>query len=171
MNIRYPGMASRALRGLDRALRWIVAASSIVVLPLSLLLFLQWPLRDVVQAYSREANDLAQVLFAVYVSIGVTAATRHHAHLAADAVARGYSNRLRRTLDTVAALTVVAPWTLFVIYAAWPSIAQSALQLERFPDTYNPGYFLLRIAVLLLALMALLQAIVDVFHRDGRATL
>lgn len=164
-------MASRALRGLDRALRWIVAASSIVVLPLSLLLFLQWPLRDVVQAYSREANDLAQVLFAVYVSIGVTAATRHHAHLAADAVARGYSNRLRRTLATVAALTVVAPWTLFVIYAAWPSIAQSALQLERFPDTYNPGYFLLRIAVLLLALMALLQAIVDVFHRDGRATL
>ena len=36
---------------------------------------------------------------------------------------------------------------------------------------FNPGYFLLRIAVLLLALMALLQAIVDVFHRDGRATL
>ena len=31
-----------------------------LVLPVSLLLFLQWPLRDLVQAYSIESNDLAE---------------------------------------------------------------------------------------------------------------
>jgi len=157
-------LIARALGHLDRGLHWVVSGASILVLPLSVLLFVQWPLRDVVQAGSREANDLAQLLFAFYVSIAVTAATRHHAHLAADALARGYPQHVRRTLAVIASLAVVVPWTLFVICAAWPSVVQSALELERFPDTYNHGYFLLRIALVLLALVALLQAIVDAFR-------
>lgn len=52
---------------LDRTLGRLVTAASVLVLPVSLLLFLQWPLREWVQAYSREANDLAQALFAIYV--------------------------------------------------------------------------------------------------------
>lgn len=160
-------LIARALGHLDRGLHWTVAGASILVLPLSVLLFVQWPLRDVVQAYSREANDLAQLLFAFYVSIAVTAATRHHVHLAADALARGYPQRLRRTLAVVASLAVVVPWALFVIWAAWPSVWHSTLALERFPDTFNHGYFLLRIALVLLALVALLQAIVDAFRPSG----
>jgi TRAP-type C4-dicarboxylate transport system permease small subunit len=61
---------------LDRILRAITAAGLVLVLPISLLLFLQWPLRDLLQAYSREANDLAQWLFALYVSVAITYATR-----------------------------------------------------------------------------------------------
>ena len=61
---------------LDRALCHAVSATSLLVLPVSVLLFLQWPLREWLQAYSREANDLAQVVFAVYVSVAITAATR-----------------------------------------------------------------------------------------------
>ena len=57
---------------LDRTLGRLVAAASILVLPVSLLLFLQWPLREWLLAYSREANDLAQVLFALYVSVAIT---------------------------------------------------------------------------------------------------
>src|SRR5438270_287550 len=81
----------------------IVAGTAWLALPLSLLLFLQWPLRDVVQAYSREANDLAQILFAIYVSVAVTAATRNGAHLAADAFAQRYAPRTRRRLARIAA--------------------------------------------------------------------
>ena len=162
-------LITRALGHLDRGLLWVVSGASILVLPLSVLLFVQWPLRDVVQAGSRDANDLAQLLFAFYVSIAVTAATRHHAHLAADALARGYPQHVRRTLAAIASLAVVVPWTLFVICAAWPTVVQSALELERFPDTYNHGYFLLRIALVLLALVALLQAIVDAFRPTGDA--
>jgi hypothetical protein len=38
------------------------------------------------------------------------------------------------------------------------------LQLERFPDTYNAGYFIVKSAVGLAALLVLLQAIVDVLR-------
>lgn len=155
---------------LDRTLGRLVAAVSVLVLPVSLLLFLQWPLREWLQAYSREANDLAQVLFALYVSVAITAATRHHAHLAADAFARRYHGAVRYTLMRLGALFVLIPWSMFVIYAAWPSVAQSVRQLEGFPETFNSGYFIVKVALLLLALLTLLQGVVEVFRaRDDAA--
>jgi TRAP-type mannitol/chloroaromatic compound transport system permease small subunit len=151
-------------RWLDRILGAITWAGSVLVLPVSLLLFLQWPLRDVVQMYSREANDLAQCLFALYVSIAITYATRRRTHLATDVVAQRYSHRARETLARCGALLVLVPWSLFILYAAWPMAAQSVRQLEAFPETYNPGYFVLKIALLLTAVLVLLQALLDVFR-------
>ena len=135
----------------------------VLVLPLSLLLFLQWPLRDLVGAYSREANDFAQILFAVYVSVAISYASRRHAHLAADALAHRYSLQTRRWLARAASGCVLLPWSAFLLYAAWPGVAQSLAQLEAFPDTFNPGYFLIKVALALLALLVLLQALLDAF--------
>ena len=154
-------VAGRVAAVLDGVVARIVAVGAALVLPLSLLLFLQWPLRDALHAYSREANDLAQLLFALYVSIAITAATRAHAHLAADAAARRYPPALRATLARLAALLVVVPWSTFVLVAAWPSVRQSVAQLESFPETFNPGYFVLRIALLLLVALTLVQATLD----------
>ncbi len=155
-------------RRLDRIVGGITWAGAILVLPVSLLLFLQWPLRDVVQMYSREANDLAQCLFALYVSIAITYATRRHAHLATDVFAQRYAPRTRATLARVGALLVLVPWSLFILYAAWPMAAQSVRQLEAFPETYNSGYFVLKIALLLAATLVLVQALLDAF-RGGSA--
>jgi TRAP-type C4-dicarboxylate transport system permease small subunit len=136
-------------------------ASRFLVLPLSLLLFLQWPLRELAHAYSREANDLAQILFALYVAVAVTVATRHGTHLAADAFAHRYSPAWRRRLDRLASAVVLVPWSLLVLYhgaiPAWRSIAE----LERFQETLDPGYFMIRCAVLLLAALVLCRAIRD----------
>jgi TRAP-type mannitol/chloroaromatic compound transport system permease small subunit len=154
---------------LDRALGRMVAAASVLVLPVSLLLFLQWPLRELLQAYSREANDLAQALFALYVSVAITAATRDHSHLAADGFARRYPAAIRNRLARLGALLVLVPWSIFVVYAAWPSVAQSVLQLEGFPETFNPGYFVIKVALLLLALLTLVQGVVDAFRSRGDA--
>jgi TRAP-type mannitol/chloroaromatic compound transport system permease small subunit len=169
---------ARALRGnhgplgaLDRALGRLVATTSVLVLPLSLLLFLQWPLREWVQAYSREANDLAQVLFALYVSVAITAATRDHAHLAADAFAHRYHRPVRHGLARLGALLVLIPWSMFIIYAAWPGVLQSVRQLESFADTFNPGYFILKVALLLLALLTLVQGVVEAFRAHDEAEL
>jgi TRAP-type mannitol/chloroaromatic compound transport system permease small subunit len=136
-------------------------ASRYLVLPLSLLLFLQWPLREVVQSYSREANDLAQILFAVYVAIAVTVATRRGTHLAADLLAHRYSARTRSLLERIAAALVLVPFALLVLYFGWEPAWNSLLQLERFQETLNPGYFLIRIAALLLALFVLVEALRD----------
>ena len=146
----------------SRSIAWsrrIVAAGAVLVLPLSLLLFLQWPLRDALHAYSREANDLAQLLFALYVSVAITAATRAHAHLAADAVARRYPAALRVAL---ARARRAARRRAMVGLRAGRRLAavrsSRSLQLEAFPETFNPGYFVVRIALLLLVALTLLQA-------------
>jgi TRAP-type C4-dicarboxylate transport system permease small subunit len=146
---------------LDGAVGAVVALGQWLVLPVSLLLFLQWPLRDVVHGWSREANDLAQWLFALYVSLALTDATRQRTHLAADALARRYPERLRRRIFRAAALLCVVPWSLFILVAGAAPVWQSVRHLEAFPDTYNPGYFIVKLSAWLLALLALLQALVD----------
>lgn len=155
---------------IDRAVGCVTVCVSGLVLAVSLLLFLQWPLRDLVQAYSREANDLAQWLFALYVGVAVTYATRNNTHLAAHAIAHRYSVRARSRLRRAASLLFLLPWSGFILYAAWPLVWQSVLQLESFPDTFNPGYFLLKIAAWLLALLVFLQALIDILRTDPAET-
>jgi TRAP-type mannitol/chloroaromatic compound transport system permease small subunit len=160
---------SAVLRSLDRLLGLMTTGASILVLPVSLLLFLQWPLRDLGIGYSRETNDLAQTLFALYVAVAITDATRRHSHLAADAFALRYSSRLRRLLMRIASVVVLAPWALFIVYSSWPMVVQSVRQLESFPETYDPGYFIVKLALVLLALLILVQAILDAI-RGGETT-
>ena len=164
MNPHHVNRRKRWLAVLDRIIGAVSASGLALVLPVSLLLFLQWPLRDLVQAYSREANDLAQWLFALYVSVAITYATRMRSHLAADAIARKYPPARRALLNRLASLFILVPWSVFMLYAVGPMVAQSVLQMERFPETYNPGYFIVKSAVALLGLLVLLQAIVDVFQ-------
>ncbi|HEV2547793.1 MAG TPA: TRAP transporter small permease subunit [Stellaceae bacterium] len=156
------GEANRAVAALIAAGRWLV-------LPVSLLLFLQWPLRDLVHAYSIAANDLAQWLFALYVSLALTEATRVGTHLAAASFAQRYSPRMRRVIAKVAILLCVMPWSIFVLVAGAPSIWQSVRTLEAFPETANPGYFLVKASAFLLALLMLTQALLDVLSaKDAR---
>jgi TRAP-type mannitol/chloroaromatic compound transport system permease small subunit len=157
--VRHIGEFLAAIR---RMIGAMISASSVLVLPLSLLLFLQWPLREWVQAYSREANDLAQSLFALYVSLAIVYATRRRSHLAVDAWAQRYSPATRAWLARVGALGVLLPWSVFIMATGWSMVSQSIIGLERFPDTFNPGYFFIKGCSWLLALLVCLQAAVDV---------
>ena len=157
----------RLLARIDSLLGVAIRVVSILVLPLALLLFLQWPLRELVQAYSRESNDFAQILFALYVSIAITAATRQDGHLAADTLARRFRNRTRRRLKRFAAPVMLLPWSAFVLWVAWPMVSESLRGLEAFPDTYNPGFFVIRTAVALLAAAVLAQGLIDVLRQPA----
>ena len=158
---------SALVRALDRGIGLIASGVAWLALPMSLLLFLQWPLREIVARYSREANDAAQVLFALFVGVALTYATRRRAHVAADAHVAGYSIRTRRTIEKIGALVVLLPWSAFMIVIAWRSTVQSVLQLEGFPETFNPGYFLIRLAAVALAVLVAAQAVVDVMRPAG----
>jgi TRAP-type mannitol/chloroaromatic compound transport system permease small subunit len=140
-----------------RSLQWLI-------LPVVLLLFLQWPLRDLVRSHSREANDLGQWIFALFMAAAVTAATRQRIHLAADTFAQRYPPSWRKSIARAGALLGLAPWAVFVLYASRQIVWMSLKQLESFPDTYNPGYFLVKLALWLLAALLLAQAIVDAVH-------
>jgi TRAP-type mannitol/chloroaromatic compound transport system permease small subunit len=155
--------------GLDRLVATILSGGRWLLLPVVALLFLQWPLRDLVRSYSREANDLGQWIFALYVAMAFTAATRAHTHLAADAVARIYSERTRARLAQAGALIGLVPWALFVIFGGANLVLSSLRVLERFADTSNPGYFLIKFAVWVLAGLILCQAIIDIARPRGNA--
>jgi len=156
------------LRGLDRLIGRAVAAAKWLALPLITLLFLQWPLRDLFRGYSREANDLGQVAFAFFVALSVTAATRARTHLAADLLARQYSARTRRCLDRLGAAAGLLPWALFVLIASKGTVVSSIRDLESFQDSGNPGYFLIKVALWVMAAAILGQSLVDIF-RTGKA--
>ncbi len=140
---------------LDRATR--VAAW--LVLPLAALLFLQWPLRDVVGAWSRQANDVAQWIFALYVAFSVRAATRAGAHMATSLVASGPRSRWRRGVDRFGEALLVLPWAIFVLVSGALPTWQSVVGLEAFPDTFNPFYFVIRLSAWLLALGVLVESL------------
>src|ERR1700731_3454041 len=152
------------LRGLDRLIGTIVAAATWLALPLITLLFLQGPLRDLLRGYSREANDLGQVVFALFVAVSVTAATRAGTQLAADLFAQRYSARARRRLNQVGSAIGLLPWALFVMVARKTTIVSSVRDLESFQDSGNPGYFLVKVALWVMAALILRQSLVDIFR-------
>ena len=156
------------MRFLERFVEQVLAAAKWLALPIVTLLFLQWPLRSILGLYSREANDLGQWLFALYIAASITAATRAKTHLAADTIARNYSDATRQWLARAGALLGLMPWSIIVLVTGWPIVRDSIVLFERFPDTGNPGYFVVKIALLLLASLILIEGAIELF-RTGRA--
>ena len=152
------------LRGLDRLIGQAVAVAKWLALPLIVLLFLQWPLRDLFRGYSREANDLGQVAFALFVAVSVTAATRAGTHLAADLLAQRYSARTRRRLKQMGAAAGLLPWALLVLIAGKTTVLSGLRNLESFQDSGNPGYFLVKLALWVMAALILGQSLLDIFR-------
>src|SRR6516165_6208245 len=107
------------MRFLDQLVASVLAAAKWLALPVVVLLFLQWPLRSIVGLYSREANDLGQWLFALYVAASITAATRAKTHLAADTISRNYSENARQRLGRAGALFGLIPWSIIVLATGW----------------------------------------------------
>ena len=132
---------------------------ALLAVPLALLLAAQWPLRELVQAYSRQANDLAQIVFAVYVAVAVTAASVAGTHLSA---AHGTSPAAR--WRNWALLACVAPWSLFLLWSFTGPALESMRLLERFSETLNPGFFAIKLALLLLVVLVLAEALLQVLR-------
>jgi TRAP-type mannitol/chloroaromatic compound transport system permease small subunit len=152
------------LKRLDRLIGIFIAAAQWLALPLVLLLFLQWPLRDLVRCCSREANDLGQIIFALYVAFSISAATRAGTHLAADTLAQRYTAETRQRLRQFGATIAILPWALFILFAGKTIVMSSLLGLEAFPDTNNPGYFIIKAALWIMAVMIVAQALVDLLR-------
>ena len=117
---------------------------SYLIIPLAALLLLQWPLRDWVQAYSRPANDLAQILFALFAAASIAAATLANTHLSLHQKAKILSKQNRLTL------ACITPWVAVMVWFGTPMVWQSVMQFEKFPDTATPGFFIVKLAVLIL---------------------
>ena len=162
--------------------------TSLLAVPLALLLFAQWPLRDVVQAYSRQTNDWAQILFAVYVAVAITAASMANTHLASARSTEGLDknkplqNNAHKCNDgefgggtaasrwrACALAACLLPWAAFSLWAAAPQILASLKSFEKFGDTLTPGFFLIKVALGLMLLLILVDALLRL-RRPARPT-
>jgi hypothetical protein len=121
--------------GLDRATR----AAAWLVLPLALLLFAQWPLRDAVGAWSRQANDIAQWLFALYVALALRTATRQRVHMAAGLFVTRYPAHWQRRIARFGEALCVLPGAVRPRHQRSADVAIDP-RFRRFPDTFNPLY-------------------------------
>lgn len=147
--------------GLKNASRSGFLVVSLLALPLSFLLFAQWPLRELVQAGSRLANDLGQIIFAIYVSVAITAASRSGSHLASARQGHAAGKQPVAHWRAWALLLCLAPWAVFMLWAGWPVVVNSLLSLEHFGETMSPGYFLIKLAMLLMVLLVLLDVLLQ----------
>ena len=147
-------------RALDALIGGMARAAMPLAVAVTALLFAQWPLRDLFQAGSTQANDTAQCLFALYVSVAITHAQRRGAHLVArpDLQAGNAGAARWRTLG--APLTLLA-LSVFLLVTSAPMVWRSLLSLERFPESFGPGYFVIKLALGLLAVFMALQALLD----------
>lgn len=135
---------------------WLLASA--LVLPLAVLLFAQWPLRDWIQAWSAQTNDMGQICFAVYAAVAVTAASRTHSHMAAHTPLE-VGHHTRVNWRPRALLICVGPWALFMLWAAAPQVWDSVSTMERFTETLTPGYFIIKLALILMLVLVLLEAL------------
>jgi TRAP-type C4-dicarboxylate transport system permease small subunit len=151
------------------AMRKLIAVASTLVIPLTILLFVQWPLRDFLQSYSRQANDTAQIIFSIYAAVSITSATRSGCHLAMS----NHVTRNARSWRTWALILCLLPWALFLLWTSVPQALQSVVQLESFSEGLTPGYFVLRIALVLLVVMVLIEAVstaLSHLHKNNRSS-
>jgi len=79
--------------------------------------------------------------------------------IAADLPQHGH-----QTLDRVGAAVGLLPWALFVLIAGKGAVVSSVRDLESFQDSGNPGYFLIKIALWVMAALVLGQSLVDIFR-------
>ena len=149
-----------------RVLDLIDRAAMPLAIAIALLLFLQWPLRDLTRSGNgpTQANDLAQWLFALYVAVALRHAGRRGAHLVARPdLAADMTSRIAR-LRRIGAALCVLPWALFLTCSAAVPVAGAVTALERFPDTFNPGYFMIKVALLLLTVLLAVQSALDLWR-------
>jgi hypothetical protein len=141
-------------------MRLLLLFASVLVLPLAVLLFMQWPLRELVQAYSRQANDLGQILFSLYVAVAVFAASRAGAHLAAGHKESGVQAKPARW-RAWAMLLCVGPWALFCLYASFKTVWLSVVGMEQFAETLSHGYFVIKLALQVLLVLVVVNAVME----------
>ena len=150
-----------------RVLNLVIHTIAWCVLALVVLLCAQWPLRDIVQAYSLQANDLAQILFALLASASVAAASLAGSHLTAHVNTNPHAHE-EGSWRKWALAACVLPWAAFMVWISAPQVWASVMSLERFNETSNPGFFLIKCASLLMVLLVALQTLLQLHDVAAR---
>jgi TRAP-type mannitol/chloroaromatic compound transport system permease small subunit len=158
------------MTSLLRFLRWFARAADAVVdavgrvgawlvLFVVAALFGQLPLREWVGAGHLLANDFGQIAHATVFMLGVAYAMRWDGHVRLDVFYHRMSRRARVLVDLAGTICFVVPWISIVLLYSWATTVRSVAVFEKFPDTWNPGYWLFKVLLLTFGVLVSLQAL------------
>ena len=149
----------RALHTFQKILHFCTNTVAWTVLVLAALLWLQWPLREWVQAYSRQANDFAQIFFALLAAASIAAASAADVHLSAHTGNPTNPNSPQVAWRRWALAACLLPWAIFMLWASAPQAWLALASFEKFGETLNPGFFIIKCAGVLMVVLILLQSL------------
>lgn len=159
-----------SMTSLLRFLRWFAFAADAavdaagrvgawLVLFVVAALFGQLPLREWVGAGHILANDFGQIAHATVFMLGVAYAMRWDGHVRLDVFYHRMSRRARVLVDLAGTICFVVPWIGIVLWFSWATTVRSVAVLEKFPETWSPGYWLFKVLLIAFGALVLLQAL------------
>jgi TRAP-type mannitol/chloroaromatic compound transport system permease small subunit len=126
------------------------------------LLFLQIPLRELFHGGHIIANDIGQIVHAALFMIGIPFAMRHDAHVRVDIFSHRLSVKARAAIDLAGTTLFLLPWLALLGWYSLPIVLNSVKELEEFPETYTPGYFILKLQLAVFVCLVALQALATI---------
>jgi TRAP-type mannitol/chloroaromatic compound transport system permease small subunit len=144
----------------DHVGRW----AAWLCLPLVVLLFLQLPLREIVHGGNNTDNDFGQVIFAAFIMLGIPFAMHHDAHVRVDIFHQRLTARRRAAIELAGTVLFLLPWLALVGWYSLPIVLNSLFEMEKFAETYTPGYFILKLQLFFFVALVGLQAIANMIR-------
>ena len=133
-------------------------AAAWLVLAVVFLLFVQNPLREFVGRGQFFANDMGQLAHAAVFMIGCAYAWRWDRQVRMDLGYRGMGPRKKAVVNLLGTVFLLLPWLVFVTLDAVPAVIDSVKNLEGFPESGSPGFFVMKSLLIAFAATMGLQA-------------
>jgi TRAP-type mannitol/chloroaromatic compound transport system permease small subunit len=141
-----------AVDAIGRVFAWLVLA-------VVFLLFLQNPLRELIGRGQFFANDMGQLSHAAVFMVGVAYAWRWDRQVRVDLFYGRMGPRAKAAVNLCGTLFLLLPWLAFVAWDTLPVAVESARQLEHFPESGSPGFFVMKAIIVVFALTLGMQAL------------
>lgn len=151
----FAAMVDRASDLIGRTVAWLTLGTVA-------LLALQVPLRLLPSGmYSVTSNDVGQLMHATVFMVGCAYALRWDEHARVDVFYRGMSETRRAWVNLIGNLVFALPWLILVGWYSMPIVANSWRDLEVFPDSRLPAYFLLKTMLMVFSFLVALQVLAN----------
>lgn len=157
-------MLEHLAHALDRFVHALARVFSWLVLGVVATLFLQWPVRLLIGRGHLGLNDAGQVLHATVFLVGVAYGIVTHGHVRLEVFHAHFSPRGAAWLTLGGHLVFVLPWLALLGGYGYDYVRLSLGVWEAFPETWNPGYWTMRVAFSLFVVLASIASVAQVLH-------